>query len=173
MAILKMQPEIGQKELGYLLDMSKQSLAELLGKLEKSGYITRTQSEQDRRAYIVTLTDKGRKDLSDPAENDEADDGRGIGSGFDCLNDEEQKTFSEYLGRITAELERQLPDGDADDFAFAAQMREQFFANQGFGGRRYDCGEFFGREGFDPRTRDGGSRPHGGGSRRAHWGGGE
>jgi DNA-binding MarR family transcriptional regulator len=49
MAILKMQPEIGQKELGYLLDMSKQSLAELLGKLEKSGYITRTQSEQDHR----------------------------------------------------------------------------------------------------------------------------
>jgi DNA-binding MarR family transcriptional regulator len=149
MAILKMQPEIGQKELGYLLDMSKQSLAELLGKLEKSGHITRTQSEQDHRAYIVKLTDKGRESLAGTAENEKDDDGCGIGSEFDCLNDEEQKTFGGYLERIIEELERQLPDSDADDFAFAAQMREQFFANQGFGGRRHGFGEFFARDGFD------------------------
>ena len=39
LAILKMKPEISQKELTYLLNMSKQSLAELLAKLERSGYI--------------------------------------------------------------------------------------------------------------------------------------
>ncbi len=37
LALLKMQPEIMQKELGYLLDISTQALAELLNKLEKKG----------------------------------------------------------------------------------------------------------------------------------------
>ena len=36
LAILKMQPEISQKELLYLLDMRPQSLGELLSKLEKT-----------------------------------------------------------------------------------------------------------------------------------------
>lgn len=40
MSILKMEPEISQKELSYLLDMSKQGLAELLTKLEAAEYIT-------------------------------------------------------------------------------------------------------------------------------------
>ena len=39
LAILKMKPEISQRELTYLLNMSKQSLAELLAKLEMSGHI--------------------------------------------------------------------------------------------------------------------------------------
>jgi DNA-binding MarR family transcriptional regulator len=37
LAALKIKPEISQKELTYLLNMSRQSLAELLSKLEKNG----------------------------------------------------------------------------------------------------------------------------------------
>ena len=46
LSILKLKPEITQKELTYLLDMSKQALGELLKKLENCGYITRTPSRK-------------------------------------------------------------------------------------------------------------------------------
>ena len=36
LAILKMKPEISQKELSFLLDMTPQSLGEFLSKLEKT-----------------------------------------------------------------------------------------------------------------------------------------
>lgn len=58
--MLKLKLEITQKELTYLLDMSKQALGELLSKLEKAGYITRKPSEEDRRMIIITLTEKGK-----------------------------------------------------------------------------------------------------------------
>ena len=60
LAILKMQPEISTKDLSYLLDIRQQSLSELLGKLEKAGYITRRPRESDKRVMMVKLTDKGR-----------------------------------------------------------------------------------------------------------------
>src|SRR5471030_1811846 len=59
LTILKMQPEISQKDLSYLLDMRPQSLGEILSKFEKSGYITRTPSETDRRVMNIKLTKNG------------------------------------------------------------------------------------------------------------------
>lgn len=61
LAILKLQPEISQKDLGYLLDMRNQSLGELLGKLEKAGAVTREPSEEDRRIVNIKLTEYGVK----------------------------------------------------------------------------------------------------------------
>ena len=58
--MLKLKPEISQKELSDLLDMRPQSLGELLGKLERNGYITRTPSERDQRVLIIRLTDAGK-----------------------------------------------------------------------------------------------------------------
>jgi DNA-binding MarR family transcriptional regulator len=96
LSILKMKPEIGQKELGYLLDISKQALGELLYKLEQRGYITREQAEGDRRATIVKLTPEGAA-----AELSDADDS-GIFAGLDT---QEREKLAEYLDRINAELE--------------------------------------------------------------------
>jgi len=142
LAILKMQPEIGQKELGYLLDMSKQALAELLSKLEKNGYITRTQSEKDRRSFIIKLTDKGREAI--PEDTDETDD-IGIEELFACLSDEEQSNLSNYLKRIIETAEKHT-DTDEDDYA--EFFRQRFFARHG----KHGHGEFHGGfEGFDPR----------------------
>jgi len=129
LAILKLQPEIGQRELGYLLDMSKQALAELLGKLEKSGYITRTQSEKDRRSYIIKLTDAGRDAL--PDDSFITDDNREKTAFFDCLNDEEQNNLNGYLGRIITELEKKFDDNDEDDYA--EFIRKRFFAKHDYG----------------------------------------
>ena len=56
--VLKIKPEIPQKELSEILGMRPQSIGELLSKLEKKGYITRTPSPNDKRVIIVHLTEK-------------------------------------------------------------------------------------------------------------------
>jgi DNA-binding MarR family transcriptional regulator len=100
LTILKMKEEITQKELGYLLDMRNQSLGELLSKLEKSGYITRTPSDEDKRTTIIKLTETG-KAATETADNREDDFGL-----FDCLNDEEKAAFHDYLERIIPAFEK-------------------------------------------------------------------
>ncbi|MDR1070316.1 MAG: MarR family transcriptional regulator [Gracilibacteraceae bacterium] len=91
--LLKLKPEITQRELSDLLDMRSQSLGDLLKKLEKKGYITRTPSENDRRAMIIRLTEKG-------ANEEMGNEKLGFDSLFDCLSAEEQVRLSEYLQRL-------------------------------------------------------------------------
>lgn len=101
LSLLKLQPEITQKELGYLLDMRNQSLGELLGKLERNGYITRTPSEKDRRVMNIRLTDDGSKAAEELGGKQ--DDVNQI---FSCLSDEEQAMLSDYLERLINALEK-------------------------------------------------------------------
>ena len=92
--LLKMQTEITQKDLLELLDMRPQSLGDLLRKLELKGYITRVPAENDRRAMIVRLTEKGiNEEISD-------EEGLGFNSLFQCLTEEEQVQLGGYLKRI-------------------------------------------------------------------------
>lgn len=102
LALLKLQPEISQKELGYLLDMRQQSLSELLAKLEQKGYITRTPSQEDRRTTVITLTEAGRA-AAGQAEEQEP----GMRRIFDSLSPEEQANLASYLDRIAAALEKE------------------------------------------------------------------
>jgi DNA-binding MarR family transcriptional regulator len=143
LSLLKMQPEIGQKELGYLLDMSKQALTGVLVKLEKSGYITRTQSEKDKRSYIIKLTEAGREAAPDSG-GDKGSEYR-VGAAFDCLNDDEQSALSGYLARVIAAFYELLGDEEDD---YAEFVRERFFARHGFGEHGMPN---FGRE-FDTRS---------------------
>ena len=143
LSILKIKPEISQKELSYLLDMSKQSLAELLSKLERNGFITREASEEDRRSVNIKLTGEGAKVAG------HMDDSRPeLEKLFDCLNDDEVAIFSEYLRRITERFEEQYT-GDGDDMC--KHMMERFMGNssqstkeQGNSFADCDCSEFFG-----------------------------
>lgn len=100
-SILKMKPEISQKELSYLLDMSRQSLAELLSKLEACGYITRTPSSTDGRAMNIMLTQKGKEASEEMEERDS-------GGLFESLTSEEQKQFCGYLERLIQDLTEKL-----------------------------------------------------------------
>lgn len=102
LAILKMQPEISQKELLYLLDMRPQSLGELLSKLEKSGYITRTPSETDRRVMNIKLTKEGSEITTEQEFS--------FDKIFECLEEVERNNLSEYLSLIIETLEGQLAD---------------------------------------------------------------
>lgn len=106
MSLLKMQPEISQKDLSFLLDMSKQALAELLGKLEAAGYITRTPSETDKRVMMIRLTEAGRV-AADAIEKE----GNASDSVFSCLSKEEQATFRNFLQRLIFAGEQKLPEG--------------------------------------------------------------
>lgn len=105
-AILKMQDGISTKELSYLLGIRVSSLNELLAKMEKNGYVTREQSEADKRVMLVKLTDKGKNE-----EQLEWNPG-GI---FTCLSEEEQKAFADYLDRVIVALENEIGDEAGED----------------------------------------------------------
>lgn len=135
LAILKLQPEISQKDLAYLLGMRPQSLGELLAKLEKSGYITREPSEEDRRVMIVRLTDAGR------AAAEGQTDAQPVTAGlFDCLSEEEQDTLSGYLDRILDSLDRKSGD---EGPMFTFDEEGGFRVRPPFGGRSGERGRGF------------------------------
>ena len=99
LAILKMQPQIATRDLSYVLGIRQQSLNELLGKLEKGGYVERLPAENDRRVMMVHITEKGRAETL-PGRED-----LGI---FDCLSLEEQQALAGYLDRVIEALEAKL-----------------------------------------------------------------
>lgn len=105
LAFLRLQPEISTKDLSYLLGIRQQSLNELLNKLEKNGLVERKPSEEDKRVMIVHLTEKGKN--TQAVESNYQDI-------FSVLNEEELKTFSEYLSRIIDSLEEKVGD-DQDE----------------------------------------------------------
>ncbi len=104
LSLLKIQPEISQRDLSYLLDMRPQSLGELLTKLEKGGFIERTAARDDRRAMNIRLTPAGEEAADANQRPSRAD------SMFTCLTDEERATLGSYLERIIGSLEEQIGD---------------------------------------------------------------
>lgn len=132
LAALKLKPEISQKELAYLLGMSKQSLAELLAKLEKSGYIAREPSEADKRSITIRLLEDGRK----AAEHME-DHAAGTFQVLDCLSGEELAQFSDYLGRVIKECEEYFP---GEGYEERRKKLEHFMSLRDSGGLRSGYG---------------------------------
>lgn len=120
LALLKMTPEISQRELTYLLDMSKQALGELLGKLEKAGLIERKPSPDDRRVTMVRLTPTGQT-------TDQPGTPTSVDQILSVLSDDELAQFSDYLTRVIDALEQNT--GDWDDRRQA--MREEFMRRHG------------------------------------------
>jgi len=109
LALLRLQPEISQKELGYLLDMRNQSLGELLGKLEKTGAIMRESSDEDRRSMNIKLTESGAR-LAEQAGHKPDD----ISRVFDCLGTEDKSKLHEILNRLSCELEKLLGSDETE-----------------------------------------------------------
>ncbi len=116
LAMLRMQPEISQKDLSYLLDMRPQSLGELLGKLEKNGLIERTPSESDRRVMQIQLTEAGKTAAEERPQRGEV---------FDCLNEDEQQALQGYLARLIESLEGQLGSDETLDEELRKTYRER------------------------------------------------
>lgn len=57
---LQEHPGIGQRELGHLTQVDKSTLADLIARLRRNGYITSVRNATDRRRNVVTLTDAGQ-----------------------------------------------------------------------------------------------------------------
>ncbi|MCL2200753.1 MAG: MarR family transcriptional regulator [Oscillospiraceae bacterium] len=111
--LLKMKPEMAQKELDYLADMRKPMLMETLEKLEQSGYITREDS-------VIRLTDAGAKAADEVNDNPVQ-----ISKVLDCMSEEELRTFSRYLARLITCFEEQFP---GEDFEAPRMMMKKFSA---------------------------------------------
>ncbi len=104
LAILKLKPEITQKELNYLLGMSRQSLSELLTKMENANYITRTASPDDGRSMIIKITDVGLAQSELIQQEDDAPVDL-----FNCYSEEEKEQLIAYLEKLVASLQEKLP----------------------------------------------------------------
>lgn len=130
LAALNAQPEISQKELTEQLGMSKQSLAELLGKLEKGGLIRRTQSEKDKRSVIVQLLPAGREAAGELVEAD-----GDVEPIFDCLSRQEQQQLQSYLQRIIDRCADSFPGETAEE---RKSRMESFLAWHNYGFRRIE-----------------------------------
>ena len=136
LAVLKLKPEVSQKELAYLLDMSKQSLAELLAKLEKQGYIAREPSEDDKRSITVRLLEEGRKAAE--TMDGSASETHQI---LDCLNDVELVQFSDYLRRVIRECEEYFP---GEGYEERRRKLERFMSRRDQnGGKPYGYSGYF------------------------------
>jgi DNA-binding MarR family transcriptional regulator len=131
LALLQLQPESTQKDLTFLLGMSRQATAELLSKLEKQGLIEREPSAGDRRVVVVRLTEAGRA-----AEQATERPPHGTPELLDVLDDDEVEQLSGYLGRILERAEQEW----ADEFGERREAFEEFWRARG---------------GFDPRQRPG------------------
>ena len=130
LAALNAEPEISQKDLTRQLGMSKQSLAELLGKLEKSGLIRRSQSETDKRSVIVRLLPAGRD-----AARELGDFSCDVEYIFDCLNAEERVQFSGYLERIMDRCAEAFPGETAEE---RRERMESYLSYHNYGFRRIE-----------------------------------
>lgn len=118
LSVLKRKPEISQKELTELLDMSKQSLAELLGKMEKSGYISREPSEKDKRSVVIRLLPEGQRAVEEMDGNTLE-----VMRIFDCLEQEELERFSESLTKVIRKCTEYFP---GEDFEERSRRMEHF-----------------------------------------------
>ena len=62
MIVYENNGEIQIKELVKRLEKKKTTISDMIATLEKNGYLTKSKSIEDKRVYIVSLTEKAKKD---------------------------------------------------------------------------------------------------------------
>ena len=88
---------VHQKELAEEMHINPSSISELIDKLEADRYIERTVDPADKRATIITLTEKGKArayEVNDERQAAAAD-------AFKNLSEEEKQTLLVLLDKIT------------------------------------------------------------------------
>lgn len=101
MALLAQKPGITQKELANLLGVQPASVSEVLGKLERKGFVQREKAELDRRSVRVTLTEAGQRHLNGPEED--------LSEVFRVLSDEERWQLAQLLGKLLQDWQQRYP----------------------------------------------------------------
>ncbi|NLK75625.1 MAG: MarR family transcriptional regulator [Clostridiales bacterium] len=90
-----------QDDVAEALKLDKTTVARALLSLEKKGYVERSINSNNRRKYILTLTQKGKENISDIADIYDV----WLRKISSCLTEEEQKNFDEYCKRLLIKSE--------------------------------------------------------------------
>ncbi len=101
LSIIRERGQITQKELMALLDIRSSSLSEIIGKLERSGFIKREKNPEDKRGFIISTIPLSKPDgcqeMTSAGMNNE-------NSMFACLNSEEQEQLKKILEKLIESL---------------------------------------------------------------------
>ncbi|MDR2616198.1 MAG: MarR family transcriptional regulator [Endomicrobium sp.] len=122
LTLLKKQDGISTKDMSFLLDIRISSLNDLLSKLEKSGYITRKPSPEDKRVMLVKLTQKGKSEKSKKSTAPDI---------FGCLSEKERENLGKYLDKVIEVFSKEVGDKDDDEkMAALKEMHEKMGAEK-------------------------------------------
>lgn len=113
---LRRRPGIDQVTLGSLAATDKGTTTELLRRMERNGWLTRTRSETDQRRRLVHLTDEGER-LATGA----ATEARALAAEFLAPLDRVDRT---RLHDLLARLAAAEPDGDGESSGIPHPGRE-------------------------------------------------
>ncbi len=100
LAVLAHDGDMTQRELTEKLGIQPGSASELIGKLERSGWITRTESDEDRRTADVHLTESGKAHLDESRQHKP--------ELFSALNDDEKAQLVSLLEKLCADWREKL-----------------------------------------------------------------
>ena len=95
-------PGVSSRELCELLDVRPSSLSEMLSRAEADGLLTRAVDEADRRIQRITLSEKGRRIITDMESARDLDARKKTS----CLTEEEKRQFCELCNRLSEHIER-------------------------------------------------------------------
>ena len=95
-------PGVSSRELCELLDVRPSSLSEMLSRAEADGLLTRAVDEADRRIQRITLSEKGRRIITDMESVRDLDARKKTS----CLTEEEKRQFCELCNRLSEHIER-------------------------------------------------------------------
>ncbi len=96
LTILKEEGEMTQRALTERLGIQPGSASEIIGKLEKAGYLIRTPGLKDRRTADISLTEAGATRAEEAAEKRETQ----REEMFAALTEEERETLRELMEKL-------------------------------------------------------------------------
>jgi DNA-binding MarR family transcriptional regulator len=115
LAILKEKEPMSQRELIEMLNVRSASMSEILAKLERNSFITRERSDQDKRNFIISVTEQGRA-IADGHKKEYQENAEAI---FAHLSAAERQKLGELLEKIIIALENNTLSNDtAHEYGF-------------------------------------------------------
>lgn len=118
LALLKQKDGVSTKEMATVMGIRVSSLNEVLGKMEKDGFVERSASPDDRRVMLVWLTDKG-KAIELPDQNMPQ-------IIFGTLNQGAQNQLCMYFEQMISSLQGELEE-EGEAIKEAREQRSEFF----------------------------------------------
>ena len=74
MLIHLVRASMSQRELAAACGVTEQTMSRVLARMERTGYVTRTPHEADRRRHVIAITDSGRGALAVASDREFAEE---------------------------------------------------------------------------------------------------